>query len=841
MTPQTFSRALRRTLSVLALFVVSALVASAATETIVHSFNRQPNGANPEAGLIADAAGNLYGTAVRGGSYGVVFKLSFNSHHTWTETVIHNFTGGYGGPDGVVPEGDLLFDATGNLYGVTEGGGTNNCGIAYKLSPVASGPWKETILHNFTCYPSDGAHPSGGLIFDAAGNLYGVANVGGSGGCGDGYSVYGCGAVYELSPTSSGAYTEAILYSFTSNNNFEGNPSGRLVFDKSGNLYGTAQSGGTGVNCYYYGCGTAFKLTPGSTGWTETTIYNLTGLSDGDTPSSGVIFDASGNLWGTGAGYYNYGGIFELTPNSDGTWTETSPYTFGATVSFPYGNIVIDAAGNLFGAAEATPGCSFTTGCGAIYELSHGSSGWTETTLYTFTGKSDGSNPMSTLLRDAGGNLYATTEAGGVTLGGVGGAGSVFKLSPASGGKWTGAALYDFPMLDEGTIPYGGLVADSAGNLYGTTETGGLNIDCGYYIGCGTVFQLSPITGGWKETIIYNFTGTNGDGAYPMANLAVDASGNLYGTTRYGGVLNSACTSFGNSTNCGTVFKLAPNGNGTWTESVLHSFTGYASGDGANPTTGLVLDASGNVYGTTSTGGSTFNAGIAFQLTPSSGGTWTENILHVFGAPGDIGAPSSTLVFDKSGSLYGSAGSGNGTGFFNGGVFRLSPSGGGWTESLLFTFATGNAPTGVALDSEGNLYGTTVYGGSYNGGLAYKLTSNSSLPWTQTILYNFIGVNGDGAVPQGSVILDAAGNLYGTTTYGGLVNPSCITYGCGTVFELSPTTSGPWRERVVHRFTGGKDGSAPYGGVILDSAGNVFGTATAGGSGASGIVFEVKP
>jgi uncharacterized repeat protein (TIGR03803 family) len=552
-----------------------------------------------------------------------------------------------------------------------------------------------------------------------------------------------------------------------------------------------------------------------------------------------VIFDTSGNLWGTGAGYYNYGGIFELTPNSDGTWSETSPYAFGTTLFSPYGNIIFDSAGNLFGAAEFSTPCSSTYGCGAIYELSHGSSGWTETTLYNFTGGSDGSVPMSTLHRDSAGNLYATALYGGVAQGGFGG-GSVLKLSPGSGGTWTGAVLYDFPVLDEGISPYGGLVADVAGNLYGTTEEGGSNTSCGYYPGCGTVFQLTPVaTGGWKETVIYNFTGANGDGAFPSAKLVFDTAGNLYGTTRYGGITTSACNSV--SEQCGTVFKLSPNGNGTWTETVLHAFTGYSTGDGANPTTGLVLDAAGNVYGTTSTGGGNFNAGIAFQLTPSSGGTWTEKILHVFGGTGDIGQPSSTLIFDKSGNLYGAAGNGNGTGFFNGGVYRLSPSGSSWTETVLFSFASAAGPTGMALDNEGNLYGTTIFGGSYNGGLAYKLTPTSSGSWAQTVLYNFIGVNGDGAFPQGDLVLDSLGNLYGTTTYGGTISQSCIIYGCGTVFELMPTSSGPWHERVLHRFTGGKDGAAPYSGVTFDSAGNLFGAATVGGSGASGVVFEVKP
>ncbi len=814
-------------LSVTACLLVFTLAASAATETILHSFSQQPNGSASQAGLISDAAGNLYGTTTHGGAYGVVFRLSRNAHGQWIQTVLHNFTGGYSGPDGMTPTTSLTFDSAGNLYGTTEFGGTYGCGTVFKLAPTTNGPWKESILHSFACYPSDGARPSGSLIFDSAGNLYGVTTIGGSGGCGDGFTTYGCGAIYELLP-SNGGYAETILYSFAYPNSLEANPAGPLVFDKSGNLYGTASTGGTGQSCYYYGCGTVFKLTKGTSGWTESPIYNFTGINDGDTPAAGVIFDSAGNLYGTTEGYWTYGSVFELSPNSDGSWSETTLYSSNPNYNSFYGGLIFDNAGNLYATESTNIYNSCTSVCGEILELSHGSSGWITTTLYSFTGGKDGATPYATLLRDSGGNLYTTT------FGGANGAGSVFELAAASGGKWKGAVLYDFPVLTEGTVPYSGLTADGAGNYYGTTTAGGT-------ASSGTVFKLSPTsTGGWKETIVYNFTNANGDGAYPLGNLLLDASGNIYGTTELGGIFTFNCNHV-NAEQCGTVFKLSPNGNGTYTETILHTFTGYPSGDGENPAAGLIMDSSGNLYGTTRYGG-LHDGGTAFMLAPSSGGAWTETILYSFGASlTDAWVPSGPLTRDGQGNLYGTTDSSESGNYPN--VFKLSPSGTGWNESVLFTFSTQNGGTtpegGVVLDSEGNLYGTASRGGLYQGGLVYKLSPSSGV-WTETIVHNFTGVDGDGALPQAGLTFDSVGNLFGTTLYGGLYNGAC-QIGCGTVFELSPSSNNTWRETVLHRFVAGKDGSLPWAPVTVDSAGNVFGTASSGGAGASGMAFEIKP
>ena len=350
------------------------------------------------------------------------------------------------------------------------------------------------------------------------------------------------------------------------------------------------------------------------------------------------------------------------------------------------------------------------------------------------------------------------------------------------------------------------------------------------------MFKLTPSGLGWTETVLYSFTGTNGDGSYPSGNLVLDSEGNLYGTTQYGGLSNYC---LGGLDQCGIAYKLSPNGNGKWTETVIHEFASGTT-DGGNPQYGLTMDSSGNLYGTTASGG-TYGVGTAFELSPSTGGTYTETLLHSFAGVPDVAPPTSGLILDKSGNLYGVGGNGE---YSSGGVYRLSPSAGGWTETILYSFSfsvqgNGYNPAGNLLfDSEGNLYGVTNYGGTYGVGLAYKLTPATG-SWTESILYSFRGVDGDGAFPNAGLAFDSEGNLYGTTYYGGLFGGVCGTIGCGSVFELTPSGS-VWHEHVLHLFAAGADGYAPQAPVVVDSAGDVWGTAANGGMGGSGIVFELK-
>jgi uncharacterized repeat protein (TIGR03803 family) len=403
----------------------------------------------------------------------------------------------------------------------------------------------------------------------------------------------------------------------------------------------------------------------------------------------------------------------------------------------------------------------------------------------------------------------------------------VLMLQGGAAAASSSKVLYKFKGGNDGGHPLAGLVFDAAGNLYGTTSQGG-GQTCDGNAPCGTVFELTPNPdGSWTENVLYRFAGGS-DGWGPEAGLTFDGAGNLYGTTIFGG----------GSTNCnggcGTAFKLTPNLDGSWTESVLYRFCQLTNcADGYEPYAGLTLDAAGNLYGTTPYGGAS-GIGIVFKLSPN-GGSWTESVLHSFsGFPKDGDEPFSGLIFDAVGNLYGSTGAGGA--FGNGTVFELTPnSGGSWTESVLHSFggADGAGPTGVTFDTAGNLYGTTAGGGASNVGTVFKLTLKSNGKWKENVLHSF--AKRAGANPYAGVTFDVAGNLYGTTVNGGSAND-------GVVFKLFPQSGGRWTYSVLQVFKG-NPGVNPYGGVVLDQAGKLYGTTNgcAIGQKCRGIVFEVTP
>jgi uncharacterized repeat protein (TIGR03803 family) len=402
-----------------------------------------------------------------------------------------------------------------------------------------------------------------------------------------------------------------------------------------------------------------------------------------------------------------------------------------------------------------------------------------EKVLYSFRG-TDGYQPNSTLVFDSAGNLYGTTETGGPPGCHSLGCGTVFELMPAAGVGWTEKVIHAFSNTgSDGYGPIAGVIFDAAGNLYGTTEFGG-NGTCGQpVVGCGTVFELTPApTGNWKETVLYTFQNNGQDGNFPYAAVVLDGSGNLYGSTGGGGANNN-----------GTVFQLSLKADGVWHETVLHSF-GHNLGDGTAPEAALVIDASGNLYGTTSKGGQgRLAVGTVFELSPVSGGSWIEKILHSFKANGDGNRPEGNLTMDSSGNLYGTTIFG-GTGGNLGTVFELSPTTGGvWTENLLFSFSVsaGAAPQGgVLLGPSGNLYGTTDLGvDEVTPGIVFELTPDSRGGWTERTVYDFQIDGRNGNRPQSGLTLDTSGNLYGTTFTGGA---PCRTnqFGCGTVYEVTP-------------------------------------------------------
>lgn len=371
--------------------------------------------------------------------------------------------------------------------------------------------------------------------------------------------------------------------------------------------------------------------------------------------------------------------------------------------------------------------------------------------------------------------------------------------------------------------PSSGLVVDKAGNGYGTTSAGGFN-------NAGAVYQISPKSG---FSVIYGFSGP--DGRQPQGNLVIDAAGNLYGTTVYGGANQAGC----NNQGCGTVFRLSPPTNGgTWTETVLYSFTG--ADDGANPHAGVVLDPDGDLYGTTMNGGSG-TVGVVFQLAPGQGG-WTQTVLHSFVGGPDGGNPVSALVLDIAGNIYGTA-SNRGPGI-GGTVFELASVGTGWTYKLLYAFdgssgsKDGDGPNaGLIFDGSGNLYGTTGAGGEFGFGIVFELTLDGS-DWVESILYNFAG-GSDGSAPMADLTIDLAGNLYGTTFAGGATGFACLGNGCGTVFELMTDIGGQWTERHFTYPGSGSLGIQPLASLIVDPHGRVYGTTSSGGPLGEGVIFRI--
>jgi uncharacterized repeat protein (TIGR03803 family) len=361
-------------------------------------------------------------------------------------------------------------------------------------------------------------------------------------------------------------------------------------------------------------------------------------------------------------------------------------------------------------------------------------------------------------------------------------------------------------------------------------------------------FHLFAGTSFASERAIYAFAGGN-DGIGPN-DLIADRAGNLYGTTFNGG----------GSAGAGTVYKLSPPAQqgGTWIETVLYSFSYSFLANGIGPLAGLVMDSAGNLYGTTWLGGPQ-GAGVAFQLSPPTlkGGPWTYSLLYAFGGAG-LSSPEARLVLDKAGNLYGTTASG-GTGACAGGcggVFKLTPPAqpaGTWTESDLFYFSGtfefgGGTSGGLTMDAYGALYGTTYTGSGGPSGTVFRLTppTTKGARWTHTVLYALAGF-ADGADPAAEVVFDKSGNLYGMTSYGGSGGPNCFGSPCGTVFQLTPTLTGPWTHTVLYSFNGGTDGGDPGRALTLDAAGNLYGTTGVGGDPSCGsgpgcgVIFQLAP
>ena len=509
----------------------------------------------------------------------------------------------------------------------------------------------------------------------------------------------------------------------------------------------------------------------------ETVLYNSTGELNGGVPRAAVIRDEAGTLYGTaiagGAG--GLGVAYKLDPS--GSETVLCSFT-GKNGSTPESPLTRDSAGKLYGNTELSAGYA-----GVLYKIDAAGN---ETVLHRFQGAPDqGGEPMGPILA-VGGALYGTTFQGGD------GRGLVYKVGTAGNFH----TIYALPNESDGVDPQAGVILDAAGNMYGTTEEGGTT-------GRGVVFKVDPQA---NETILYTFTGGS-DGRSPYGGLTLDAAGNLYGTTRFGGAADS-----------GVVFKLDTAGH----ETVLYSFTGGVYG--ANPYAGVILDADGNLYGTTLNGGAG-HAGVVYKLDPSG----NQIVLHTFGASGDGLWPWAPVVRDAAGNLYGTTHNGGSADL--GTVYKLDAAG---NETILHSFtnlADGQLPFApVALDTAGNIYGASQNGAANASGVIFKLDPAGDFKALFTFDYT------DGSNPNG-VILDPAGNLFGSTAGGGAGEQ-------GVVFKLDQAG----HETVLYSFLSHTTGAFPSGLLARDAAGSLYGTTSEGGVNEGGggfgyrggILFKLK-
>jgi uncharacterized repeat protein (TIGR03803 family) len=368
------------------------------------------------------------------------------------------------------------------------------------------------------------------------------------------------------------------------------NSSSGLATDGAGNLYGIV-GGATASSC-----SSIFELSPASGGtWTQTILYTFQNcIGDGMRPIGTLTLDSQGNIYGVESSGIGSGRVYELKKGSNGTWTYGLVHSFNPSEGGPEGDLTLDKSGNLYGASSYRSSAAFD---GEVFELSPQPGGsWKETILYTFDYGDGPNGPAGGVIFDSQGNLYGATSYYGDPNGG--GAGAVYELSPQTNGPWKLTLLYEFVAGTKATLPDSRLTFDSSGNLYGTMEGGG-----NFY---GGIFELSPSSGGtWTETTVHDFTGGS-DGLIAVGNLVVGASGNLYGATYRGG---NGC----NKNLCGLVYKFLQSG-GTWKETILHPFE--SADDGSQPGAGLLIDSAGNLYGTTINGGGRFGYGTVYEITP---------------------------------------------------------------------------------------------------------------------------------------------------------------------------------------------------------------------------------
>jgi uncharacterized repeat protein (TIGR03803 family) len=707
------------------------------TVSVIHTFGAYIDGVYPGPwGLIQGSDGNFYGTTRNGGGnggtsgYGTVFKIT----PTGVETVLYSFAGGT--TDGADPAASLIQGSDGSFYGTTRSGGTSGGGTVFKITSAGV----ETVLYSFSFSAGGDISP---LIQGSDGNFYGTTVNGGTS---------GNGTAFKITP----AGIETVLYSFAGSTTDGGMPNA-LIQASDGNFYGTTRSGGTS------GTGTAFKITPAGL---ETVLYSFSSATGGHI--SPLIQGSDGNFYGTtmygGAG--DTGTVFKITAAG----VQTVLYTFGGYATDgtePATGLIQGSDGNFYG-ATASGG---TSEYGVVFKITPDG---LESVLYSFASATWAS--ASALIQGSDGNFYGTSAFGGTSGNGI-----VFKITPDG----VETLLHSFADGTSGYYP-DALIQGRDGDFYGTTLNGGTT-------GKGTAFKITPAG---IETLLHSFADGSATGTGPIA-LIQGSDGNFYGTTMYGG-----------SGGGGALFKMTPAG-------VVTAL--YSLGDGG--VSPLIQGSDGNLYGMTWTLGS--NGGTLFKVTPAG----IVTVLHSFAGGTTDGGNPIALIQGSDGNLYGTTGSGGTSG--GGTVFKITPAG---AESVLYSFARATAYSHQAnpvliQGSDGNLYGTTQFGGASDNGTVFKITPAGVV----TVLHSFAGGTTDGSLPT-LLIQGTDGNLYGTTVNGG-------TSDTGAVFKITPTGI----ETVLHLFADNTtDGGYPRL-LIQGSDGKLYGTTDQGGTSVGGTLFEVTP
>ena len=638
---------------------VFAVAADGTDFRLLHAFSRDPDdGFGPEASLVGDGSGNLYGTTTTGGreNCGTVFRIREDGGNF---TVVHSFAGG---PGGSLPASALVLDGAGTLYGTTLGG----FGLVYRLRTDGSG---FEILHAFNGGEGDGRGPEGPLLLDGTGNIFGATAAGGHAWVYDLHGVRydGPGTIYTLRTDGS---VFRVLRAFRSYDpNDAALPTGGLATDTSGALYGLTYGGGA------FSAGTAFTIGRDGTGFRILRSFDYDAPGEPH-PTGTPVLDASGEIYGT-----TYSGLFRMKSDGSG-FTVLRVFTGALEGATPAGLAIPDGSRALLvtmadgGAASA--GTLFRVGTdGAGFEI-----------LWTFQGfREDGADPPGSVVSDGLGRVFGTTLSGGASN-----LGTVYEMN-RDGGSFR--ILHAFTgKSDDGARPWSPVVLDRSGFLYGTTPVGGQSGSG------GTVFRLA--SSGVAYGALHSFFGGDADGWFPASAPLLDAAGRIYGTTVNGGPHNA-----------GTVYTLNPDGSGF---RILHAFAYAPSGDGAEPYAGLVLDGSGNLYGATSYGGSA-NNGTIFLLRADGTGF---KVLHAFtGGTEDGLEPMTALIWDGARRMFGTT---RGGGQFSSGVlFEISTDGAQYRILHHFAAAAEGGSATVTLGPDGNFYGTTAFGGPFGEGTAFRI------------------------------------------------------------------------------------------------------------------------